>query len=692
MRENQEQTITMKQLNPSSIFFLIAMLAITSCGPAEQNRFSMSPLFSDHMVLQQQENVAFWGEANPNQEVIIVGSWGSKSNTKTDTSGKWMAKLNTPNAGGPFEVEIKSGAETKIIRDVLIGEVWLAAGQSNMEMDFAYCCNSTDRSEEEIATANFPKIRMLNVQKQLSTAPTKQFEGSWEKAIGENITDFSAAGYFFAKRLHNELKVPIGIVHSSWGGSDAEAWTSSEKLRTLGLFDKSLDAYDTLVADASKSEEWFSQFESVNLPSAVWYLFTGDYFGFPDKWKSLDFKDQKYIAPLYDTKGWNEISLPGAFDDIFNTNDFDGVVLFKKTFVLSEIQGDYSIRLGAVTDMDFTYVNGKQIGATLGKESGNSKEYPIPSSILKTGENTIVIRVLNNYGDGTIGDIQLTSSAGVDKSLAGEWKYRVSAEIYRQMDSYEWPYSALYFYNKEDIDFSVRPSVNKFHHNVKSSLYNGMINPLIPYKIKGALWYQGENNVQRFEEYEKLFTAMIIDWRERWNDDFPFYFVQIAPFYNYNGLSSSLRDAQRKTLILDKTGMVVTLDIGENKDIHPSNKYDVGIRLAGLALAENYGRKNVASGPLYKDHEISGNKIFVDFDYVGSGMIFKDNGTDGLGFEIAGVDKIFVPAKARIRNNHIEVFSLKILEPKHVRYAWSDTSSATLFNIDGLPASSFLSK
>ena len=669
------------------IIVLALGLQFNSCKSPEQRQLKVNSLFSDHMVLQQKQDVAFWGTYIPNQKVTVTGSWGKEATSITDEKGKWKLNLSTPKAGGPFEVNITTKDTSLLLKDVLIGEVWIASGQSNMEMDFDYCCNTTDHSEVEISTANYPQIRMLTVKKQLSSSPSENFEGTWEKAIGKNITNFSAAGYFFAKRLHTELNVPIGIIHASWGGTDAEAWTSKEKINTLDFFDETIESNDRLTRESTKSERWFSQFESTPIPSDVWYLFLGDSLGFPDKWKNLDFKDEAYLSSNYNSDNWKQIELPGTFDNVFETNDFDGVILLKKSFILDEIKGDYSLKLGPVTDMDFTYVNGEKIGATLGKASGMDKIYKIPKDILKVGKNDIVIRVLNQYGEGKVGDISLITSIGNDKPLAGKWSYRVSAEAYRQMDSYTWPHSAFYLYDRQDIDFSQRPPVVNYNQNSKSSLFNGMINPLIPYNIKGTIWYQGENNVQRFKEYETLFPAMITDWREKWNNDFPFYFVQIAPFHNYNGLSSSLRDAQRKTLKLHKTGMVVTLDIGEDYDIHPSNKHDVGNRLAGLALANDYGKSIISSGPLYKSYEILGNKLTLEFESIGSGLIANDLGLSE--FEIAGADKKYVVAKARIIDDKVQLSSSSVRKPKYARYAWKDISNASLFNKEGLPASSF---
>ena len=661
-----------------------------SCESTHKHPLKLNPLFSNQMVLQQEKNVAIWGEYAPNSSVTVKGSWGEISSGMSDNNGSWEVLIPTPKAGGPFELEITTKTTTKKITDVMIGEVWLASGQSNMEMDFDYCCNTTDNSEIELSSANYPEIRMLNITNQISSLPTNNFEGNWEKAIGENITNFSAVGYFFAKKLHKKLNIPVGIIHSSWGGTDIEAWTSRETLNTIDFLKEDMSSYDTLVNKSSKSVEWFSQFESIKLPSDVWYLFLEDPIGKPDKWEKLDFKDYKYISSSYqDYTKWEKLILPGSFDNVFETNDFDGAILFEKSFSLKEVKGDYTLNLGPIIDMEFTYINGEKIGSSLGKKSLANKSYKIPKNLLKTGQNSIIIKVINQYNEGKVGEISLNNSLGANESLNGIWNYKVIAEVYNQFNEKEqtWPYYSFYLYEDPSINFSKRPQVKSYTQNSKSALFNGMIHPIIPYNIKGSIWYQGENNVSRFKEYETLFPAMIKDWRKKWSSDFPFYFVQIAPFENYNGLSSSLRNVQRKTLKVEKTGMVVTLDIGEIDDIHPSNKHDVGYRLAGLALSNDYGKPIVASGPLYENFEVSGNKLIVTFDFVGSGLTSYDK--ELAAFEIAGADKKYIKAKAYIENNKIYIYSSKIQNPKYARYAWKDTSVASLFNKEGLPASTF---
>jgi sialate O-acetylesterase len=344
------------------------------------------------------------------------------------------------------------------------------------------------------------------------------------------------------------------------------------------------------------------------------------------------------------------------------------------------------LNIGAIDDMDATYVNGQKIGGLAGTGFWNvPREMTIPKSLLLQGSNTIAIRAIDTGGPGVVsGPMTLSTSASDIISIEGSWKYQLIAEIFM---------GKFYVYDLQ-TDISERPNVFRFHPNLPSVLFNGMIHPLVPYTIRGAIWYQGESNVGRDEQYRRLFPAMIEDWRKQWRYDFPFYFVQIAPFiYNSNPteqVSQKLRDAQRYSLKVDKTGMVVSLDIGNPTNIHPANKQDVGKRLAGLALANDYRKDLIASGPLYRQVEKSGNKLIVEFDHVGSGLVASNRGL--LGFEIAGSDKNYISAVAKIVDNKVEVSNPSVTSPEFVRYAWRDNSVASLFNLEGLPASTFTSE
>jgi len=635
--------------------------------PIEKNIPSLhvSNLFMDHMVLQQNDHVSIFGKADKHKIVTVTGSWGESARTFSDDNGEWLAKINTPSAGGPFTIDISQSSETVQINDVMIGEVWIASGQSNMQMPLkGWPPNDPiDNSAEEIANGHFPQIRMITIGRKISTSPTENFSGKWAVASPETVSDFSATAYFFARRLHQELNVPVGIIHTSWGGTVAEAWVSKEKLKTLGDFDKDLSN----LSDPSTEEEinnWFGDKESRPVPTTT------------EGFTALDLNDENASISTYE--GANEISLPGRFDVIGET-DIDGAFWLYKEIIVEDLRHDYSIEFGAIDDIDATYVNGEPIGAMASYSA--KREYSIPKSALRRGKNLIAIRAIDTGGPGSVSEpMNLISSDGESTSLNGTWLSVPTAEIYD---------SKFYIYNKDEDISNSRPTIIKQNPNVPTVLFNGMINPLIHYSIKGAIWYQGESNVGRDRQYRKLFPSLITDWRDQWGKNFPFYYVQIAPF-EYGGTddqSQKLREAQRLTLGLENTGMVVTMDIGNPTNIHPANKQDVGKRLAGLALSNDYGKNIVASGPNYKSKSIDGSRIIIEFEDVGSGLVASDGGLTN--FEIAGRNGKFKSAQAEIKGNQLIVSSDEVKEPVHVRYAWSDAAIATLFNKEGLPASSF---
>lgn len=637
---------------------------------------SVNNLFTDHMVLQQNEKVAIWGNANPGENISVTGTWGSEAFRVTNERGEWKVNLATTKAGGPHTLSISTKNKTIHINDVLLGEVWLASGQSNMQMPLrGWPPNDPIQdSENEISAAQYADIRMFTVERNYSTREETSFKGKWEVCMPDAAKDFSASAYFFARRLHKELNVPIGIIHSSWGGTPAESWTSRSKIKELGDFDKTMAAID----DPNREKminDWYGKLKKVPLPNKA------------SDWIDIDLNDLALANPAYKERNWHTINLPGRID-VFNDQELDGAFWFRKNVTLDDISTDYTLLIGPIDDSDAVFLNGKKVGETINKYS-EPRKYKIPRSLLKKGKNIIAIRVIDTGGPGSISnEIKMTNVNGEVISLEGEWKYNVTSEFFS---------GEIYTYDIENLDISERPQIlYPSPYSTPSTLFNAMIHPLLPYTIKGAIWYQGESNVGRAEQYGRLFPAMIQDWRKHWNSTFPFYFVQIAPFrYNQSGdvsqdRSQKLRDAQRQSLSLNKTGMVVTLDIGNNTNIHPGNKQDVGSRLAGLALRNDYWKDVVASGPLYSDSSIEGNMIYIEFDHVGSGLMAK--GSNLIGFEIAGEDKNYVVGEAQIEGDKIKVYSSAVLSPKYVRYAWRDQSEASLFNKDGLPASSFTSE
>ncbi len=663
-------------MNRNFGFIAIAFVFLVASCQVEQEKKELSviSLFSDHMILQQQQEVAFWGEYTPKEKVTVSGSWGKRATTTVDEHGNWTLRLATPEAGGPFTVNIVTSDSTITFNDVMAGEVWLASGQSNMQMPVkGWPPNDLiDNSAEEIANSDYPGIRMFTVARNLSLEPLDTLVGQWEIAAPETTGGFSATAYFFARRLHKELKIPIGIIHTSWGGTVAEAWTSKGQLKNLGDFDEDLERME-LTNNRQMKLDWFSKWNTVAYPQTE------------EEWENIDFGDLEVVKADFSDTQWTSIKLPGRFDR-YESGDLDGAFWFRKTIEIEDTGSDYILSIGYVDDMDATYVNGTKVGGMAGSGKYNTKrEFTVPQSILKKGENVIAIRAIDTGGPGIIGSpMVLSNESGVSISLEGTWKYIPVAEIYE---------NKFYVYNFNNSSLSDRPNIVKLHPNLPTVLYNAMIHPVVPFTINGAIWYQGESNVARAEQYKRLFPAMIEDWRAQWKSDFPFYFVQIAPFrYNQSSdvsldMSQKLRDAQRQSLQTKKTGMVVTMDIGNFTNIHPANKQDVGARLAGLALANDYGKQLVASGPMYKNHEKSGNILIVDFEFKGTGLVNDDAELDG--FEIAGADKKYVPAEANIVDNKIQVFAASISDPEYARYAWRDNGVATLFNNEGLPASSF---
>ncbi len=662
-----------KNLLFSLIHFLFFLPSFAFQDKNDTISLQLTSLFSDHMVLQQKSNVKFWGTDKPNNEITISTSWENESKTIVDINGHWNVSIGTPSAGGPFKIEIKSNQHKIVLNDIMIGEVWLASGQSNMEMTLmGWPPNDIiNNADEEIAKSSNSKIRMFNVEKQISINPLGDVKGSWKVSSPEETKNFSASAYFFAKELFKKLQVPIGIINSSWGGTPAESWTSKKTIDTFNEFKSVTQSINT--SDLFKNElKWFSQFKAIGIPTT------------DEQWINLNLLDNLIVETSYNDSDWEEIQLPGRYDNQINGGEFNGAVWFRKNIVIDNLDFDYILTIGAVDDMDETYVNGHKIGGLIGMGFWNKKrEFKIPKSILKKGNNTIAVRAIDAEGVGEIIGPMTLSNNNIKVSLNGNWKYKLIAEIYN---------NKFYLYGINNIDFNSRIKTIKLNSGVPTVLYNGMINPLVPYTIKGVIWYQGESNVGRADQYENLFPAMIRDWREKWNYDFPFYYVQIAPYqYNINKDSSldqsqELREAQRNSLKTKNTGMVVTMDIGNFNNIHPSNKQDIGSRLARLALSNNYSINIVPSGPIFNGLKVIGSKLILEFENPGSRLISKG---DLLGFEIAGADKKYVFANAKIINNQVELYSDKIKNPLYARYAWKDKAVPSLFNLEGLPASSF---
>ena len=612
-------------------------------------------IVSDNMVLQRNKPITIWGWADANEKVTVHFNKQTKSG-KADQSGKWNITLDAETAGGPFQLMVK-GKNTITLTNILVGEVWVCSGQSNMEWPLR---NSTN-AELEIQQANYPEIRHFEVQKSVSTKLEEDVKGGdWKVCTPENARDFTAIGYFYARELYQKLKIPIGLIHTSWGGTHSETWTSREAFENSTEFKDMIASMPALDLDAlakQKNEALLKKLKDLNLsmPTSAE----------AERWKDLSLDDSK----------WPSMQLPGLWENYLG--ELDGFVWFRKTIMINRDDADKEafIDLGMIDDSDESYVNGIKIGATKNKYN-ELRRYKIPAGTLKDGKNVIAVRVDDTGGGGGIygeaKDLKLTIGKNVFP-LAGDWVYNI--EKFQAGNS------------------SVNPN------SYPTLLFNAMLNPLFNYGIEGALWYQGESNAGRAYQYQTAFPLMIKDWRNHWKQgDFPFYFVQLASFNSANGTSekgsawAELREAQTMTLSLPNTGMAVTTDVGEANDIHPRNKQDVGKRLAAIALNKVYGLATIYSGPSFQSMKVEGNKIRVSFSNLGSGLLVKDKYGYVKGFEIAGSDQKFQYAKASIDGNDVVVSADHVASPLAVRFAWADNpEDSNLFNKEGFPAIPFRS-
>ena len=612
-------------------------------------------IFSDDMVLQRDKVIPVWGTAN-NGEIVRIEFAGQKYATVAK-DGKWLLKLNPVKAGGPLEMKI-IGTNTILIKNILMGDVWLCSGQSNMEYELY---KSAEKYSKEIATSANNQIRHFQVKRRIGFNKSNDIESEngWQTASPTTVPNFTAVGYFFAKALYEKYKVPIGIINSSFGGTPAEAWMNENSLKEFpnyyanAMKYKDADLVDKITGqDKEMVDNWYKQVNDGDI-------------GTTEKWYDV----------YHNSSDWKTMQMPSFWQDN-GLRDVDaGVVWFKKEINIAaeDLGKNATLKLGNIIQRDITYFNGVMVGTTGNKYL--DRRYSIDAKLLKAGKNVITIRILNESGDaGFIKDksYQLDLSNKII-DLKGDWLYKLSN---RSMPLQ-------------------RGGITSFQKE-PTSMYHGMLEPLVGYGIKGVAWYQGESNIGKNKEYHQLFSSLITNWREEWGQgDFPFLFVQLAnnnPTKKEPGESNlaALQEAQQQTLALPNTGMAVANDVGEWNDVHPKNKLDVGNRLALVAQKVAYGDNNVVySGPVYQSMKIKKNKIILKFSNVGSGLMAK-NGGELKYFSIAGADKKFVWAKAKILGKTIKVWNDDITAPIAVRYAWADNpEGANLYNKEGLPASAF---
>ncbi len=629
-----------------SFFFCLLLLH------QAQAQVRLPRIIRDSMIIQRNKPVHFWGWASKGETVFVTIN-KKTAKTTTGNDGKWKVQLPSMQAGGPYTIQVK-GKNAITLKDVLVGDVWFCAGQSNMVHQMAL---HSIRYADEIATANDTDIRQFWVPNttNLQTPQEDLPNGSWKWANPTDVKDFSAVAYFFAKQLHDKYHVPIGIINASWGGIPIEAMMSEESLKAFPVILSMVEKNKDTAYVNSTNRKAFADMQAIPVQE--------------DKGTT-----EKWFDPSYQPIEWHRIAVPGYWEDQ-GVHDLNGVVWYRKEVDVPArmTQVPAKVFLGRIVDADVLYINGKQVGSTTYLYP--QRRYSIPDGVLKSGKNLFVVRITNNAGKGGfVPDKPYQLIAGNDTiGLTGYWDYKVG------------------LVNKSNQNASTSIALQ----NQPTALYNAMVTPEVDYSIKGFVWYQGESNAGKPDEYAKLQPAMITDWRKQWKEsNLPFLFVQLPGFGDYNYLPSesgwaAFREAQARSLSLPNTAMAVAIDVGEWNDIHPDRKKEVGDRLALAAEKIAYGDSVVYSGPVYQSSSVDDNQIRISFTNTGSGLATSDNEAPAE-FAIAGEDKQFVWANAKIEGDKVVLWNDNIKAPKHVRYAWADTPvNPNLINKEGLPAAPF---
>jgi sialate O-acetylesterase len=625
----------------------------------------LAALFTDGMVLQRDCPIPVWGWAEAGR-TITVELVGRSAQATAGTDGWWRAVLPALPAGGPHTLVVR-GPQQAVIRDVLVGEVWVCSGQSNMEWPL----EMSAQAAKVVAEADYPQIRLFTVPKRAQAQPADDVSSAWCVCTPSDVGGFSAVGYYFGRELHRRLNVPVGLINASWGGTVAQAWTDRATLEAepeLAGYIEELQQVETL-RDRAPEQVAAQRAEFLaKLPQDAGNR------GMAAGWARCD----------YDDSDWRTMVLPAYWNGVHPTN---GVFWFRRAVdVPASWAGcELKLSLGAVDKSDDCYVNGVRVGGMNWTEHPDSwatpRNYLLPAGLIKPGRNVIAVRVVSNYtGGGMPGPSSLmrlhSPAASHDKPLVltGQWRYCI------------------------EQDFGPAPKIPEPQmataQNQPTQLFNGMIAPLIPYAVRGVIWYQGESNADDAARYRTLFPAMIRGWRRAWErDDLAFHFVQLCNYAREKPTAESdnsrwaeLREAQAAALALPSTGMAVTIDIGEPNDIHPRNKEDVGKRLAYGALARTYGLDTPCRGPSYRSMAVAGDEVRVEFDHAG-GLAAKDDAISG--FALAGRDRIFHPATGTIDGTAVLLCSPEVPAPVAVRYGWADCPVCTLYNAAGLPAEPF---
>ena len=636
--------------------FALALAVITRIVVSASDTASLplvSPMFGDNMVLQRGKPNTIWGWSKPGQ-VVRVELAGHATKTVAGTDGRWQVEIQPPAPGGPYTIRI-DGPQSVELHDVLVGDVWLCGGQSNMQLGLA----RTRNGAEEIKSANHPEIRFYMVQAHPAYSPSAVPHGRWKVCSPQTVTEdggFSAVAYFFARRVWEDVQVPIGLVEDCLGGTSAEAWTSPQTLHQLKDYETELAELKRLKAKGGPEYGNYIMH---------WY---DDY--------DIGLKSNTWAAVSLNDSGWKTVQVPGGFQEL-GVADVPSVCWFRKGIILPDPLpvGTANLHLGVIEKMDTTYINDHWVGASAWVE--NPRVYPVKQGILKPGKNLIAVRVFKLKPQGGFmtkpEGLRLVLGDNTVVPLAGEWKGALSVDA---RPPHPLP---LGFEN-----WPVMPSV----------LYQGMLQPVAPLAITGIIWYQGEANSERAHQYRTLLPAMIGDWRRLFGQgDLPFYIVSLSAFMHHQDQPvesawAELREAQALTARnVRNCGLAVTIDTGDPDNIHPVDKKIVGERLARCALAQHYGQKTAYQGPTFKSVKRLPSALELHFNHTDGGLVVK--GDKLAEFSIAGKDRKWHWADARIEGDTIVVSSPLVPEPQAARYAWQSYPTATLYNGAGLPAVPF---
>jgi sialate O-acetylesterase len=635
---------------------ILAMAASTLTAQAPADSLRLARIFSDGMVLQRFAPVTLWGWAVPGTPVAVMVR-ARTALTRADANGAWRVRLPTLPEGGPYEIHIEGARSRLVLRDVMVGDVWVASGQSNMEFHVDQVTNA----QAEIAAAHDPQIRHFTVPESWSEQPQGDVAGgSWEPADPAHVGHFSAVAYFFARDLRPVLKVPIGIIHTSWGGSNIETWLSRE---AQGFTDSAFAA--TMRRERARDEALRQGLRARigSLPSVDSGMVDGR---------------AAWAAPELDDSGWATINVPGIWEGQ-GYDGLDGVAWYRTAFTLTEDEAHrgVTIGLGMIDDNDVTWINGVEVGRTNGYSV--RRGYTVAASALRPGRNVLAVRVEDGAGGGGIYGAPETvflEAGGARRAFDAAWRFRVGQVTFGEDGQ----------------------RINK----IPTVLYNRMIHPLLGLPIRGVIWYQGESNANddaQAAAYRAQFATLIRSWRREWGSwggDFAFLWAQLPNFGAPDSVPparaawATLRESQAAALVLPRTGQAVTIDVGEAGDIHPRNKQDVGRRLARVARAVAYGERVESSGPTYRAHTVHGGRVEIDFDHAAGGLVSRSPGGELAGFAVAGPDRRWVWAHARVEGSRVVVWSDAVPNPVAVRYAWTNGPvGLSLYNREDLPAAPF---